>query len=112
MNSNKKTKWIILILLTAVIGGLLIVALDNVSSESPFDIMSLDRSVLGILTVFLVIVLILLAALLCVMIFGKNEGDTIRANIIAENVSGSSQKPETPEEPEIPDTPEEPEEVA
>ena len=95
MNKKKKTKWIILIFLTAIIGVLLIGALTTAFGEGDIDIMSLDRSVLGLLTVFLVIVLILLGALLCVIIFGKNDNETIHANIVAEQFSvGASKKAE------------------
>ena len=92
MNKNKKSKWIILIVLTAIIGVLLICALRNVIGDGGIDFMSVDRSILGILTVFLIIVLLLLGALLCVILFSKNEGDTIHANIVAESVSSLQSK--------------------
>ena len=92
MNKNKKSKWIILIVLTAIIGVLLICALRNVIGDGGIDFMSVDRSILGILTVFLIIVLLLLGALLCVILFSKNDGETIHANIVADSVSSLQSK--------------------
>ena len=90
MNKNKKGKWIILILLTAVIGVLLIGALNKTFANGSTIFQTLDKSVLGILTVFLIIVLVLLGALLCVILFAKKEGETIHANIIAYTISSTS----------------------
>ena len=95
--NNKKTKWIILILLAAVFGVLLIGALVTGFNDGLFDGLSVGGEIMSMLVICLVMVLVLLGALLCVMLFGKNDSETIYANVVAESVTSASKSEDAEE---------------
>ena len=67
MNKHGKTKWIVLLSVAVLLGGLLIGA----TVSGAFDRLDVDREVSVILAIFSLLVLVLFGALLCVVLFAK-----------------------------------------